>query len=181
MYLLLLSRFLVILGALSYVLKSIMNIDVLSFINNLIIIRIIVISIGISALYFLFNRDYYLPFLGHTVMPITSSKSSENLTKIKLTGLPSRTTVIVWGSQNKETDFDNPFDAYGSYANTEITQTDENGNVTVELSCPSAYYVNKFGIMRRKLDRHIHYRYELPEYKGLFSRIYTKYLNKNCE
>lgn len=145
------------------------------------IIRLISLLIGVSALFFIFNRDYYLPFLGHAVIPIGPKKPSEKLNKIRLSNLPPKTTVIAWGSQNSNKIYDNPFDAYGSYANTDIVQTNDKGEVIVELPCPSEYYVNKFGIMKQKLDRHIHYRYELPKYKGLFSRIYTKYLDAKCQ
>ena len=180
MYLLLLARFLLVLGGLNYFFMATINVNLFSFIQNTLIVRIISILIGVSALYFLFNRDYYLPFLGETVIPIGPKKPTENLTKIKLTGLPPNTTVIAWGAQNVKVTFDNPIDAYGSYANTEITQSNEKGEAFVELPCPSDYYVSKFG-MKSKLDRHIHYRYQLPKYKGMFSKIYTKYLDAKCQ
>jgi uncharacterized membrane protein YuzA (DUF378 family) len=180
MYLLLFARFLLVLGGLNYFFVAALNINLFSFIQNEFIVRIISLLIGLSALYFLFNRDYYLPFLGPAVIPVGTKKPTENLTKIALTGLPPKTTIMAWGSQNGKDTFDNPFDAYGSYANTELTKSDENGNAIVQLSCPSEYYVNKFGIMKQKLDRHIHYRYELPKYKGIYSPIYTRYLDENC-
>lgn len=182
MYLLLLARLLLVIGGLNYFFMSTMNISLFSFIQNQFIIRLISLLIGISALYFVFNRDYYLPFLGHAVIPISSGKKpTENLTKIKLGGLPPKTTVIAWGAQDVKKIYDNPFDAYGGYSNTEITQTNEKGEALIELPCPAEYYVNKFGIMKQKLNKHIHYRYELPKYKGLYSRIHTKYLNSKCQ
>jgi uncharacterized membrane protein YuzA (DUF378 family) len=180
MYLLLLARFLLVLGGLNYFLMGVINVNMFSFIQNPFIIRVISILIGVSALCFLFNRDYYLPFLGEVIIPIGPKKSTENLTKIKLSGLPPNTTIIAWGAQNDKLTFDNPYDAYGNYSNTEITQSNENGEAFVELSCPSEYYVSKFG-MQRRLDRHIHYRYQYPKYKGMFSKIYTKYLDTKCQ
>jgi hypothetical protein len=145
------------------------------------IIRILSVLIGISALYLVFNRDYYLPFLGHTVIPIAGRKPSENLKQIKLSGLPSNTLVMAWGAKESDKEFDDPFEAYGDYANTDIKKTNDNGEVVIELPCPSEYYVNKFGVMNKKLDRHIHYRYQTPQYKGIFSRVYTKYLDEKCQ
>lgn len=180
MYLLLLPRFLLVLGGLNYFFMATMNINLFSFIQNPLIIRIISILIGVSALYFLFNRDYYLPFLGHAIIPIGPVKPTENLTKIKLTGLPPNTIIMAWGAKDNNKIFDNPYDAYGDYANTDIKQSNERGEVFVELPCPSEYYVSKLG-MQSKLDRHIHYRYQYPKYKGLFSPVRTKYLGVKCQ
>lgn len=181
MYLLLFARLLLIIGGLNYFLKSTINIDLFTFIKNRFIVKIISLLIGISALYFMFNRDYYLPFLGECIIPITTKKPTENLTKIKLSGLPPNTIVMAWGAQSNNKIYEDPFEAYGNYLNTEITQSNERGEAIIELPCPSEYIVNKFGIMKRKLNRHIHYRYQLPKYKGLFSKIYTKYLDEKCQ
>jgi uncharacterized membrane protein YuzA (DUF378 family) len=181
MYLLLFARLLLVIGGINYLFKSTINVDLFTLIKYPFIVNIISLLIGLSALYFIFNRDYYLPFLGESVIPIGDKKPTENLTKIKLSGLPPNTIVMAWGAQSDTKIYEDPFEAYGSYSNTEITQTNENGEVTIELPCPSEYYVNKFGIMKRKLKRHIHYRYQLPKYKGLFSKVYTKYLDEKCQ
>lgn len=181
MYLLLFARLLVIIGAINYFFIASVNVDMFRYINNPMIVRILFLMIGLSAAYFIFNRDYYLPFLGHTVIPVGPSKPTENLKQIKLSGLPANTIVMAWGSQSTDKVFEDPFEAYGDYANTEIKRTNDKGEVIIELPCPSEYYVNKFGVMKRKLDRHIHYRYQLPQYKGMFSRVYTKYLDEKCQ
>jgi hypothetical protein len=177
MYLELFARLLLVVGALNYFFSSAINVNVLSRIPYN---KFIGILIGLAGLYFVFNRDYYLPFLGKSVIPIGPKKPTENLKKIKLSGLPPNTTVLSWGSKESSGDFDNYMSAYGDYANTDISKTNDKGEIIVELPCPSAYHVSKFG-MDKKLERHIHFRYELPKYKGMFSRIYTKYLDKNCQ
>lgn len=181
MYISLFARLLIILGSLNYLFMATVNVDIFKYITSPLISRLLFLCIGVSAAMFLFDRDYYLPFLGKTVIPIGPSKPSNNLTNIQLSGLPSNTLVIAWGSMNDENEYQDPFTAYGDYANHEIVQTDKDGNATVELSCPSSYYVKKFGVMSKKLDRHIHYRYQLPKYKGLFSKVYTKYLDEKCK
>ena len=65
-------------------------------------------------------------------------------------------------------------------SNTDISKTNDKGEVIVELPCPASYHVPAFG-MNKQLDRHIHYRFELPKHKGMFSRIYTKYLDEKCQ
>lgn len=181
MYLLLLARLLVVLGSINYLFLATVNVDVFKYIKHPIILRGVFLLIGLAAAFFLFNRDYYLPFLGEAVIPLGPSKPLQNLTKIKITGLPSNTLVIAWGADESKETFNDPFAAYGDYANHEVVKSDENGEATVELVCPSEYHVKRFGIKKQKLDKHIHYRYQLPEYKGLFSRVYTKYLNEKCQ
>lgn len=181
MYILLLARLLLVLGGINYLFMATVNVNIFHYITSPVILRGIFLLIGVSAALFLFNRDYYLPFLGLTVMPIATKKSLDNVKNIKLSGLPSKTTVIAWGAQEGDKIFDDPFKAYGDYTNTVIAQTNDAGEVTIELPCPAEYNVNKFGLLKQKLDRHIHYRYELPNYKGLYSPVFTKYLNDKCE
>lgn len=169
MYISLLARVLLIIGGINYLFFSLLckNKDCTYF------IRILYSLIGFSALYLMFNRDYYLPFLGKCVIPVGPKKPSENLVKIKLSNLPPNTYVMYWGSKKSEAIFENPIDAYKDYSNNDIGKTDNNGDIIIELECPSKYKVSKFGL-KRELKRHIHYRFELPEYKGLFSKVYTK-------
>ena len=180
-YLELIAKFLLVIGGINYFFIHVSDgNNIFKYIGNKNIINIIYLMIGLSALYFIFNRDYYLPFLGHSVVPIVSNQKIENVKNIKLSGLPPNTVVLAWGSKESEKIYENPYDAYGSYENTFLTHSDVNGDAIVKLPCPSSYYINKFGILKQKLNKHIHYRYEIPKYKGLFSRVYTKYLNENC-
>ena len=45
------------------------------------------------------------------------------------------------------------------------------------LSCPTEYYVRN----NKKIKKHIHYRYELPEYKALFSEVKTQFIEQECQ
>lgn len=172
-----LARLLLVIGGLNYFFIASINVNIFQYINNKFILQLVFLLIGLSALWFVFNRDYYLPFLGPSVIPIGSNKKFEKTTQIQLTNLPINTTVMVWGAQENIQTYDNPYDAYGDYSNTIITKSDDTGKVTVSLPCPAEYYVNKFGF-NKKIKRHIHYRYELPQYRGLFSKIFTKYINE---
>lgn len=181
MYLHLLARLLVALGSLNYLFRATINVDMFKYITHPLVLRAVFLAIGLAAAFFVFNRDYYLPFLGEAVIPLGPHKPAENLSKIKITGLPPNTLVMAWGANKAEEVFEDPFTAYGDYANHEIVKSNANGEAIVELVCPSEYHVNKFGLRKQKLDRHIHYRYQLPQYKGLFSRVYTKYLDEKCQ
>lgn len=177
------SRVLIILGSLNYLLKVTTDINIFKQLCDPMVVKIIKLLIGLSGLLLLFDRNYYLPFLGETVMPLVIKRDTKNkkLTKIKLTELPPNTTVVAWAAKGSTKTFGDPFKAYDDYSNSVIAKSDKNGVAIVELECPARYNVNKFGIMPEKLARHIHYRYQLPDRKGLFSQAFTKELNDKCQ
>jgi hypothetical protein len=166
------ARFLLVIGGINYLFMSVND-------KYPIMTKFIFILIGLSALYFLFDRDFYLPFLGECAIPIGVRKPIENLKKIKLSDLPPNTNIIYWAAKPSSQVIENPFEAYKDYSNSNVGKSDNNGDIIIELECPSEYMVPKFGF-KRKLKRHIHYRFELPQYKGLFSKVYTKYLDFEC-
>lgn len=183
MWLCIITRALVVLGSLNYLLCY-AKIDMFKLIGDACIIKIIKLLIGLAALMLLVDRNYYLPFLGKTAIPIAVSKkntNNKNLTKIKLTDLPPNTYVIAWAAKKSDKTFNDPFKAYDNYSNYDLVKSDKDGNAVVQVECPGTYIVNKFGIIPTELDRHIHYRYQLPEYKGMFSEVLTKKLNSKCQ
>jgi hypothetical protein len=125
------------------------------------------------------QQTFFLPFLGECVFPIVQDDnkiSSDHLQKILLTDLPPNTRVIYWAAKESNTIFPNPWDAYNSNSYSTISNND--GESHIEIPCPSQYLFSKFGLYNRLLPKHIHYRYELPKYKGMFSKIFTK--NVEC-
>lgn len=132
---------------------------------------IILLMIGI---YWMFNRDYYLPFLGKCAMPPSLIKevpmvNVDTKIPVKLTKLPPNTQIMYWASLPGET-IDEPLKAYGNYKNSGITMSNNLGEAFARIDCPSNYSV---GLMKFKLTKHVHYRYALPEYPGIYSAVYT--------
>lgn len=136
------------------------------------------LAIGVSGLYYLFDKTYYLPFLGETILPVrgnkfnlnSSTNPSDKSITIKLTNLPQKSIVVYWGAKGDGGNvISTPREAYGEYINSGVTMSNDNGEATVVLDCPSQYSVK-----HRILDAHIHYRYQLSRNKGLFSEVYTK-------
>lgn len=136
--------------------------------------------VGLSALMFLFDRNYYLPFLGPCVIPIPSPIQSVKgpKTNFTLTDLPPSANVVYWASINSNNSFDSYKDAYGDYSNSGMIKASENGRASFTISCPSQYSVKKFGIVESQLPRHVHYRYEIPDNKGMYSEIFTKNISQ---
>jgi len=176
MYLFIIAKLFLALAALSYSLTHLLKVDPMSYVTtNKNILLVLNIFIIYSVALHLFNRDYYLPFLGPTIIPIKERETIGKLIDVKLQGLKPNTKVLYWASNESDKTFDNPLEAYKGYGNSGIVNTDNNGEVTLKVNCPSDYYVSKFGI-NKKLSRHIHYRVE-SHIPGLFSSVKTKYIN----
>ena len=185
LYLEMFARLFLVIGGINYFVMYFFRENMINVLHFPILIRGFIFAIGASALYFIFNRDYYLPFLDKCVMPIgtwtregNQQGETMNHTTVKLDGLPSNTNVIFWAAQPGKKIIPNPIEAYGDYSNSGMTQSDITGNATIQVKCPTQYSVSKFGIMNKTLLKHVHYRYEIPGYKGMFSRVYTK--NVDC-
>ena len=177
MYFEIFSKLLILLIVLNYSYAKMYNDDLMDYIiKNKTISNVFNVGLIGIALYYLFNRDFYLPFLGPAVIPVAKiePQQQENMINVNLNNLPPNTTVIYWASQKSEGTFKDPMIAYKDYLNSGIATSDQLGNVNIKISCPSPYYVSKFGIKKKLLRRHVHYRYELPNYKGIYSSVQTK-------
>lgn len=129
----------------------------------------------VNCIYLMFDRDYYLPFLGKCAMPSYVFKSDTEVNDDKrvsvlLKNLPPHTQIIYWASIPTDNVINDPKLAYGNYQNSGTTISNEFGEATAKINCPSNYTV---GMLKYKLHKHLHYRYAIPEYKGLYSEIFT--------
>jgi hypothetical protein len=174
MYLDIFARLLLVFGGLNYLFTAITQK------NESMIVRLLMLSVGLSAVYFLFDRDFYLPFLGKCVFPVAENQQKEtaDLKPVLLSNLPPNTNVVFWAAKratSTASQMPNPIDAYSEYANSGIAKTNEKGEVTLQIACPVEYNVHY-----KTLRRHIHYRYELPKYRGMFSKVHTHFLTSEC-
>lgn len=176
MYLEIFSKLLILFIVINYGYAKMYNDDLMDYIiKNQTISNMFNIGIIGLAIYYLFNRDFFLPFLGPAVIPVAKIENKlDSMINVKLSDLPANTNIIFWASEKSEGIFDDPIMAYKDYSNSGIATSDNNGNANIKIVCPSPYYVNKFGIKKKLINRHVHYRYELPDYKGIYSSVYTK-------
>ena len=133
----------------------------------------IVLIVVASILYNMFDRNFYLPFLGWSVYPCGSlaEKIPRNADTTISVQVKPNVNVIYWGSEPsaKETQpIDNPWDAYANYDNSGVVRADENGKAVLQFRNPSSYQV---GLMSKTLPRHIHYRE--CRHPGMLSDIKT--------
>lgn len=173
-----LAKFLLVLGSINYLFLAGSNFNIFSVIQSPMLRNSLFVLIGVSALYFAFNRDYYLPFLGQCVIPSGDANIPQaNAKQVTLSNLPPNTRIIFWAAQANNNSSQDPITAYGDYNNSGTVKTDNTGSATITLNCPSQYSVSKFGFSK-KLKRHFHYRYEIPGHRGIFSRVYTQNITK---
>ena len=144
--------------------------------KNKFISFIIILSVVASILYNMFNRNFYLPFLGWSVYPCGSlaEKVPRNADTTVTVQVKPNVNVIYWGSEPslpEEQPIDNPWDAYANYDNSGVVRADENGKAVLHVRSPSSYQV---GLMNKTINRHIHYRE--CRHPGMLSDIKTIFL-----
>lgn len=180
-YISLLFRILLVLGGFNYLLVVVLGKDYIQSIPNEIVSKVVMFAIGLSAAWFMFERNYYLPFLGKCVIPVVQQENNiKRSLKVNISGLPPNVNVLYWAAKETKTPFTGYQDAYGDYSNSGLAQTTKDGNVTLDLVCPGQYSVSKFGMFHSQLPRHVHYRYELPGQTGMFSQVYTYNIKDEC-
>jgi len=125
---------------------------------------------GLSAMYLLFDRDVYLPFLGDTVIPeavIINDKMPAGANRVVIATVPANARVIFWAAAPSQKTKSNPWDAYGKYRNSGVTRGDSDGRAVFRIRNPGSYKVPGKG----KLEPHLHYRYMIDD--GMMSKIFT--------
>ena len=139
---------------------------------NLIVILIVVASI----IYNLFNRNFYLSFLGCTVYPCGSlaEKIPSNADKTVTVHVPPNVNVIYWASEPSNPELQpiaDPWEAYANYDNSGVVKADSTGKAVLRIRSPSSYNV---GLFNKTLKTHIHYR--ICKHPGMLSDIKTVFI-----
>lgn len=135
--------------------------------------RIIYVIIGLCALFKMFKRDFYLPFLGKSVFPCDSLKlktPKESTIKTSIRTKPN-SNVIYWASEGtNDIIMKHPIQAYNKYSNSGVVLSNNEGIANLYVRKPIPYKV-PFGY---NLKPHIHYRTCLGN--GMLSEIKTIFL-----
>jgi uncharacterized membrane protein YuzA (DUF378 family) len=130
--------------------------------------------VGLSALFHILSRDFYLPFLGDTVFPCDSMTTKVPLnadTQVKIETTPN-TNVVYWAAESHKEVMDNPWVAYAENSNAGVVRSDVNGIAVLKFRKPAAYKVGVGGW--KTVDPHVHYR--VCAYPGMLSEIKTVYV-----
>jgi len=186
-YLHLICVILVLIGGLNWGLQGVFDLNLVKFINERtvnspIFENGVYILVGISALYLAANRNTYLPFLNDTVMATSLIRDTgaerKNANVVVTVDAEGATSVMYWAADPKGENIADgekfAYDAYGDFKNAGVAEV-INGKATLRVECPQKYWVKKFGVMKKTLSRHVHYRLIYPT--GWVSEVLTKKLD----
>ena len=156
-----LGALLLVIGGLNWGIVALTGGDLVSslFGRGSVIARGIFLMVALAAAYFLFQRDYYLPFLGETHVPcsVMNDKAPEGAdTSIGVSVRPGA-KVVYWAAEPANEDLKTAVDyraAYLEYRNAGVATADASGNATLNVRTPQGYTVP----MKGQLPPHIHYR-----------------------
>jgi uncharacterized membrane protein YuzA (DUF378 family) len=134
--------------------------------------KIIYVLVALAAVKLASNRDFWLPFLGKTVLPssLIPLKNIVGDTTIEVNVSPN-TKVAYWASlPQKTTEIPKVENAYGDYKNAGVVLSDKNGIAKLIINKGTNYIVPD----GKEISRHVHYR-ELDQDMGFIGKIYTHY------
>lgn len=131
--------------------------------------RLVVLISLVGAVYLGFNRDFYLPFLGPTIVPTTALKvgiPADAPIAVSVDAPSNATHVMYWAATPSTVPRDEPMDAYRGFRNAGVVEV-ASGKATLRLACPGTYKVG----WGKLLPRHVHYRYVFNN--GMLSSVKT--------
>lgn len=167
-------RTLIVVGALNWGLVGFFEFNLVEYISDKMpfeyLDTVVYCLVGISALFYFFARDFYLPFLGRAAFPCGSltAKVPDNADTNVTVRVEPHTNVIYWAAEEGDVKKD-PILAYGSYTNAGVAKADQNGDAVLRVRTPSAYRVPG-----KNLKPHVHYR--TCDSDGMLGRVSTVYV-----
>ena len=167
---------LLIVGAINWLFIGFFDLNLLTGIFGInMFSRALFALVGLAGIYFMFQRDFYLPFLGESVLPCAGLEDREPSgadTRITVQVEPL-TKVLYWAAEPEAEVLKEINDwrkAYSAFENVGITTADETGVATLNVRKPQAYSVPFKG----RLEPHIHYR--VCEEDGMVGTVNTVFL-----
>lgn len=132
-------------------------------------------GIGLAALALAFSRDFYLPFLGQTVMPcsLLNPSTPEGADMKMNVQVRPGAKILYWAAEPANTDLKGIQDwrkAYLGFRNAGVAVADDHGVAELAVRTPQAYSVP----MKGKLNAHVHYRVCGDD--GMMDRVETAVL-----
>ena len=167
---------LIVIGALNWLIVGVMNVNLLERLVGPSISTILYVLVGLSALYVMFDRDTYLPFLGPALVPcsVLQVREPPGATKEVKVVMAPHTKVLYWAAEPAADGLkklNSWMDAYQKYDNAGVAVSNSDGVALLKVRDPQSYKVPFMG----KLESHIHYR--VCGDSGFMGRVETTYLN----
>jgi len=131
----------------------------------------------VAAIYIMWDRDTYFPFLGRSILPCNILKDSIPSNTNKLITIDIKkpnAKVMFWAaeqSSNSQEGLVNDYvTAYGDFTNSGVATSDKYGIVKIAVRSPQSYKVPFKGI----LEPHVHFR--VCDGPGTLGRVKTIFL-----
>jgi hypothetical protein len=134
--------------------------------------KIVLVAATVGALWLVFRRDTWLPFLGETVVPpptfLVSSPDYSDTSAV-VSAPPGSTRVVYWAASSQANTLSpDPETAYGKFENSGVAQVVD-GKATLKFRKPGSYRVRW-----KTMAPHVHYRFVFPN--GISSEVKTLYV-----
>jgi len=172
-------RTLIVIGALNWGLIGFFDFNLVEWINDHTfehLDTVVYCLVGISALFYFFARDYYLPFLGRTVYPCGSmmQKTPDNADLSVTVKVDPNVNVIYWGAEEGDNIKADPIIAYSEYSNAGVVKADQHGTAVLRVRKPAAY-----NVPGKTLGPHVHFR--TCERNGMLSHVQTVFVDEKSK
>ena len=117
--------------------------------------KIIYISVAMAAIVLATNRDFWLPFLGdsvlpHSMIPLKNITKYDTIVKVPV----SKGAKVAYWAANPHENTPRVNDAYGDFNNSGVVMANDNGIVELKVVKGTGYIVPS----GRYIAPHIHYR-----------------------
>lgn len=156
-----LGAFLLVIGGMNWGIVALTGNDIISkfFGRGSVIARAIFFIVALAAVAVVFQRDFYLPFLGETHIPCSvlqeiTPKDADIVVPVHVS---PNTKVLYWAAEPAKEELkqlNNYEQAYSEYKNAGVAISDDDGNLGLQTRSPQPYTVP----MKGALPSHIHYR-----------------------
>ena len=157
----LIAMALVLVGGLNWGLVGLTGVNAVAAVAGRgLVANTIYVLVGVSALWLLFQRSSYLPFLGETVMPcsLLQERVPEHAdTEVEVHGQVPGSKVLYWATEPATEGLGRIKSwqqAYLDYANAGVAVVDAGGHAVLRLRKPQPYTVP----MKGRLEAHVHWR-----------------------
>lgn len=131
--------------------------------------KLVTVVALVGAVYLGTSRDFYMPFLGPTIIPtsvLQVGTPKDASVAMSVDAPAGATHVMYWAASPSTTPATSPAKAYEGFNNAGIVQV-AGGRATLRLACPGTYTVR----WNKLLPRHVHYRFIFEN--GMTSSVKT--------
>jgi uncharacterized membrane protein YuzA (DUF378 family) len=174
-----LAAVLLIIGGLNWLLFGLFDMNLVSGIfGKSFFATLIYVLVGLSAIFIMFDRNTYLPFLGPMVAPcsVLENRDPPGATREVKVVVEPNTKIIYWAAEPASENLkklNSWKQAYLDYQNAGVTTSNGEGVAVFKVRDPQPYKVPFKG----RLEPHVHYR--VCGEVGWMGEIKTVYVNQN--